>query len=164
MYTWKNTSSWRCDSITGEDEDGTGGEAVLEGEQEAHALDIVDGATQLALHSSIVDADQEGALVAVHWRVSWMRPPAAKQVPGEAHSTVHGAVPFDPRHPAAVCALDGVSTPWNGEARSALAALHALCLWLGYWPLPQLYAPYPFYSAQVKRKRQRFAEILSILI
>jgi hypothetical protein len=60
---------------TGKDEDAVAWEAVLEGEQEFHAVDVVDGALQLVLRSGVVDADKEGALVAVNYRVSCPREP-----------------------------------------------------------------------------------------
>ena len=107
-------------SLASERDDAVAGEAEALAEELPHALDVVDGAPQLAAataHAGVRDADKDGALLAAgagegRRRRRWPRERRQREP--------HGAP--DARHAAALRALDGALAGGHGEARAAVLA------------------------------------------
>lgn len=101
-------------------DDAVAGEAEAVAEEVTHALDVVDGASQLAAaaaHAGVGDADEDGALLAAGAREVANR----RRRPGQGRQgETHG--PSDARHAAALRALDGALAGGHGEGRAAVLA------------------------------------------
>jgi hypothetical protein len=105
------------DFITSEHDDAFAGEAEALAEEVPHALDVVDGAPQVATalaHAGVRDADQDGALLApgALERRRHVRRPRQRDAVG----------PPDAGHAVALRALDGALAGDHAQARPAVLA------------------------------------------
>lgn len=103
---------------TGEHDDALAGEAEALAEEVLHALDVVDGAPELAAapaNAGVRDADQQGALLATG---ALERRRHVRQRPRRRDPVA----PPDARHAVALRALDGALAGDHGQARAAVLA------------------------------------------
>ncbi len=129
--------------ITGEHEDGIGGETEALAEEAPHAVDVVDGPLELVAGALVADADEERALPPGDERVAGRRVSpeerrlrrrprrrrGLERAATAAAAQVAAAAPVDARHAVAERAPDGGDggsaprpRPRHGEARAAVRA------------------------------------------
>lgn len=105
------------DQLTGEHDDALGGEAEAVAEEVPHALDVVDGAPEVAVaapRAGVGDADEHGALLAAGVEERGREGPHHRQ-----RDPVGAA---DARDAVALGALDGALAGDHGERRPAVLA------------------------------------------
>jgi hypothetical protein len=115
--------TWTVPLHTSEHDDAVAGEGEALAEELPHALDVVDGAPQLAAapaRAAVRDADQDGALLAAaaarREARDGSRPRQRRQ------REPRGQRPPDASHAAALRALDGALAGAHGQARAAVLA------------------------------------------